>query len=145
MRNLAKTNRNENTLDFFDDFFKPLDHWFDNIEDKQSGFYPPVNIQENEKEYQLDIVAPGLEKEDFKIRTEGDLLTISSEKEEQKEENKKHLRKEYSFHHSFKRSFSISDDIDQEKVEANYHNGVLHLVLPKKEEKIVKPQEITVK
>lgn len=146
MRHLTKSNENRNNLDFFEDFFKPLNYqWFDNVESKNSGFYPPVNIQETEDNFKLEIVAPGMDKADFKIKTEGDILTISAEKkEEKKEDSEKHIRREYSYR-SFKRSFTLDDDIDQENVAASYENGVLQLTLPKKEEKIVKPKEIAVK
>ncbi|HLR36517.1 MAG TPA: Hsp20/alpha crystallin family protein [Chitinophagaceae bacterium] len=146
MRHLTKSNENRNNLDFFEDFFKPLNYqWFDNTESKSSGFYPPVNVQETEDNFKLEIVAPGMDKADFKIKTEGDILTISVEKkEEKKEDSEKHIRREYNYR-SFKRSFTLDDDIDQENVAASYENGVLQLTLPKKEEKIVKPKEIAVK
>jgi len=145
MRTLAKTNPNNPSLGFFDDLFTPVNHWLENFETKTSGFFPPVNIRETEDAFELEVVAPGMEKEDFKIKTEGDLLTISAEKEEEKKgEKDKHILNEYSYR-SFHRSFTLNEDIDQEKVEAKYSDGVLFLTLPKKEEKIVKPKEITVK
>ena len=92
----------------------------------------PVNVKETEKSYQLEVVAPGFEKSDFKVNMEQDLLTISAEKKsEVKDENEKYIRREYSFR-SFKRSFTLDEKIDATNIEASYGNGVLTLNLPKK-------------
>lgn len=102
---------------------------FNNLERKGSI---PVNVKETEKSYQLEVVAPGFEKSDFKVNMEQDLLTISAEKKsEVKDENEKHIRREYSFR-SFKRSFTLDEKIDATNIEASYVNGVLTLNLPKK-------------
>jgi len=82
----------------------------------------------------LSLAAPGMKKEDFKIDVDGNILTISSEKEENKEDkNKKFTRKEYSYS-SFSRSFSLPEEIKQEKINAKYEDGVLKISLPRKEE-----------
>ena len=83
----------------FDDFFKPWNEWFDDRRFfNQVATVPSVNITENKDNYQVALAAPGLKKEDFKIDVEGNMLTISSEKEENKEEkNEKYTRKEYSY------------------------------------------------
>ena len=119
----------------FDDFFKPWNEWFDN-----GGFLgrvmnvPAVNITEQKNEYLVSLAAPGLKKEDFKIDVDGNMLTISSEKEESKEEkDKKFNRKEYSYS-SFSRSFTLPEEINKEKIEAKYEDGVLKIALPRKEE-----------
>lgn len=92
----------------------------------------PVNVKETEKSYQIEVVAPGFEKSDFKVNMEQDLLTISADKRsEVKDENEKHIRREYSFG-SFKRSFTLDEKIDATNIEASYVNGVLTLNLPKK-------------
>src|SRR6476620_2300273 len=97
----------------------------------------PVNIRENEKEYLLDVVAPGLNKEDFKIDLENNLLTIAVEKKEESvNEGEKQVRTEYKFQ-SFKRTFTLDEKINAEGISAQYVNGVLTLNLPKKED--VKP------
>ena len=97
----------------------------------------PVNIRENEKEYLLDVVAPGLNKEDFKIDLENNLLTIAVEKKEESvNEGEKQVRTEYKFQ-SFKRSFTLDEKINAEGISAQYVNGILTLNLPKKED--VKP------
>ena len=92
----------------------------------------PVNVKETEKSYQLEVVAPGFDKSDFKVNMEQDLLTISAEKKsEVKDENEKYIRREYSFR-SFKRSFTLDEKIDATNIEASYVNGVLTLNLSKK-------------
>lgn len=98
----------------------------------RKGFIP-VNVKETENAYQLDVVAPGFEKTDFKINLDQNILTVSVEKSnEVKEENQKQIRNEYSYR-SFKRSFTLDDKIDATNIGATYINGVLTLNLPKKE------------
>lgn len=123
------------TASVFEDFFKPWNEWFEN-----GGFLgrtlnvPAVNITENKEDYKVSLAAPGLKKSDFNINVEGNMLTISSEKEESKEEKEeKHTRKEYNYS-SFSRSFSLPGEVNQDKIDATYEDGVLKLTLPKKEE-----------
>jgi HSP20 family protein len=95
---------------------------------------PAVNISENEEGFNVELAAPGLKKEDFKINLDGNLLSISSEQKmenETKEGN--YSRREFNFS-SFSRSFTLPDDlVDAEKISAKYENGLLHLEIPKKE------------
>ena len=94
----------------------------------------PVNISETEKEYVLELAAPGLNKEDFSVNLENDLLTVSGEKKEEKPvEGQQRLRKEFKAQ-SFKRSFTLDDKVNEEGITAQYINGVLTLTLLKKEE-----------
>jgi HSP20 family protein len=119
----------------FEDLFRPWNGLFDN-----GGFFgrimnmPAVNITEEKDEYKVSLAAPGLKKDDFKIDVDGNMLTISSEKEENKEEkDKTFTRKEYSYS-SFSRSFTLPEEINKEKIEAKYEDGVLKIALPRKEE-----------
>lgn len=113
------------------------DDLFDNI----FGFVPAtkdsvptVNIIEEKENYRLEIAAPGLEKDDFKIDLHNDVLTVSAEKKQENEEkNKKFLRREFSYC-SFKRSFTLPETINEEKIEAMHKNGILTVIIPKKEE-----------
>jgi HSP20 family protein len=117
----------------FEDFFKPWNEWFVNGGQSLLNI-PATNIIENKDGYQVSMAAPGLKKHDFKIDVEGNMLTISSEREDSKEEkDARYTRKEYSYS-SFNRSFTLPEEINQEKIEATYDNGVLKLTLPKKEE-----------
>lgn len=104
----------------------------------------PVNIRETEKEYLLEVVAPGLKKEDFAVNLDKNLLTVSAEtKEETVNEGEKQIRKEFRFQ-GFKRSFTLDEKINADGISAQYVNGILTLNLPKKEE--VKPatKQITI-
>lgn len=116
----------------FDEFFKPWNEWFNGNELFPATInIPAVNVTENEKSYDVSLAAPGMKKEDFHIDIDGNLLTVSSEREQNEEEkNKKFSRKEYSYA-SFSRSFTLPDEVNREKIEANYTDGILHIVLPR--------------
>lgn len=109
-------------------------------EDRSSYNIPAVNVMENNDNFLIDIAAPGLEKKDFHINLENNLLTISSEKEYKSEEEKdgKFVRREFGYS-SFKRSFTLPESIMADKIEANYKDGVLRIYIPKKEEAKQKP------
>jgi HSP20 family protein len=99
---------------------------------------PSVNVKESEKEYEIEMAAPGLERKDFKVEVKDGVLYISSEKEEEnKEEKKNYTRREYSYN-SFSRSFNLPDNCLTDNINAKYDNGILHLTLPKKEMTIAK-------
>ncbi|ERM82200.1 hypothetical protein P872_07275 [Rhodonellum psychrophilum GCM71 = DSM 17998] len=95
---------------------------------------PSANVRETPKEFMVDVSAPGFDKKDFKIEFSEGMLTIHAEKEEKTEETKKdYMHKEFSYS-SIRRTFSLPENIKEDKIEAKYTNGILHLVLPKKEE-----------
>jgi HSP20 family protein len=101
---------------------------------------PSVNIKESSDDFEVEVAAPGLGKNDFRIELNHDLLTISSEKElenETKEDQIFSLR-EFSYQ-SFSRSFTLPNTADSEKIGATYENGILRIVIPKKEEARPKP------
>lgn len=114
--------------------------FFDNMltnSNRQST--PAVNVSETDDQFTLEVAAPGLKKEAFKINVDNDLLTVSAEnKEEKSEKNEKYNRREFSYS-SFQRSFNIPEMIDTEKISANYQDGVITIVLPKREEAKPKP------
>ena len=100
---------------------------------------PAVNILENKDEYRIEVAAPGLDKEDFRINLENNVLTVSSEKEEKKEDtNERVMRKEFNYY-SFNRSFTLPMTVNAEKIKANHKDGILHILIPKKEEAREKP------
>jgi HSP20 family protein len=119
----------------FEDFFKPLNNWFDYSSPVgKMNTVPSVNIVENPTDFKVSLAVPGMAKEDFKIDVEEDMITISAQKEENKEEvDEKFTRREYNFS-SFSRSFTMPENVKQDAIEASYVDGVLQLVLPKKEE-----------
>jgi len=116
-----------------DDLFQNFPSLF--REQKDAPFFKhsvPVNVTEYEGGFKLEVIAPGIAKEDLRIEMEKNLLTISFEKKESAAgEDQKFLRREFNLP-SFKRSFTLSENIDAEKIAAQYVNGVLTLNLPKK-------------
>ena len=111
---------------FDDDFFPVLQ--------QRASSMPAVNIREDEKKYSLELAVPGIDKKDLKIDINEDVLTISSEtKNESAEENDGYKRKEFSYS-SFCRSFYVPENVNKEKIEANYKDGILSVSLPKQEE-----------
>ena len=98
-----------------------------------SEMTPAMNVKENKNDYEIEMAAPGLTKNDFKITIDDGVLTISSEKEEKTEEKEEgYLRKEFSYR-TFTRSMSLPESVDESKdVKAEYHDGVLKLMLHKK-------------
>ncbi len=144
---LKKANGNGRNLSVFDNFFKPFNQWFEDDGLQGSAMnLPAVNITESKDKYAVSLAAPGLKKDDFNIAVDGNMLTISSEKEENKEEShKRFTRKEYSYS-SFSRSFTLPEEIDKNSIEAKYEDGVLNINLPRKEEaKVSKAKHIDVK
>lgn len=113
--------------------------------DIQTG-YPTasVNIHETDDAFHLELNAPGRSKADFSIEVNKGLLTIGYEKKEDPaEKNYKTVRREFTYR-SFKRSFSIDEKINTDGIEARYENGVLKLLLPKKEEVKFTPKQINI-
>jgi HSP20 family protein len=136
------------TPSLFDDFFKPWNEWFDRPAlFERMMTVPAVNVKENLDNYTVSLAVPGLKKEDFKIDMDGNMLTISCEKEENEEEkDEKYTRKEYNYF-SFSRSFTLPEDVKQDAIDARYEDGVLNIKLPRLEEakKITATKTIAVK
>lgn len=131
-------------------FRNNLDRWFDDqfwgFNGLQSRSGVPVNIQEEEKSYEVEVVAPGLQKQDFQLQFNGNALTVSFEHKEengQQDEQNRWLRREYR-KQSFTRTFTIDETVDIEKASARYENGVLHLTLPKKPHAVKTSRTISV-
>jgi HSP20 family protein len=125
--------------DLFDDRFFDAD-WLRKVQE-----VPAVNVMEKEKEFEIQMAAPGLTKKDFNITIENGVLTIFVEKEiENEQKDKNFTRKEYNYT-NFSRSFTLPESVKTEKVDAFYENGILKLVLPKEVEAKVKPKAIEVR
>ena len=120
---------------FFDDFLsKDLFDWTDRNFASLGSNLPSVNLKETDNQLKVELAAPGMKREDFKVEIDNNMLMISSEKEEEKEEkNKKEnfVRKEFNYQ-SFFRSFYLPDSVDENKIEANYKDGILHVAIAKK-------------
>lgn len=106
---------------------------------------PAVNINETNKEFNLEFAAPGFKKEDFKVNVDGNMLCINAEKQKEKtDEDKRYTRREFSYN-SFSRSFTLPENVNAEKIDAKYAHGILKLSVPKlKETKVLPKKEITV-
>ncbi|NBC82543.1 MAG: Hsp20 family protein [Bacteroidetes bacterium] len=132
----------------FDEFFGNTWDNFLTPANRTQTSVPAVNVKEDNDKFHVEVAAPGMNKDDFKVHLENNVLTISSEKEirdEDKDEQGNYTRREFSYT-SFKRSFTLPENqIDVDNIKANYKDGVLSLALPKKEEAKVKPvKEISI-
>jgi HSP20 family protein len=129
---------------FFSDVFESvLNDSF--LGDKLASRVPAVNISETENEFHIELAAPGLKKEDFKINLDKKVLSVSADKKaENVEEGRKFSKREYSYN-AFTRSFTLPEVADAGKIEAEYTDGVLKLIVAKKEEAKIQAREIAVK
>lgn len=112
---------------------------------KDSGWAwtrPLANIEESDTRFQIVLAAPGLQKNDFKMTLDKEVLTVSVDKEKLETGNKKVVM-EFSYH-KFTRRFRISPEVDQQGIQASYENGILTITLPKKEEVIRGPKTINI-
>ncbi len=136
---LAK--RSENYFpSIFDRFFNNdlMDWGLTNFSSTNTSL-PAVNVKETHDDYVIEVAAPGMKKKDFKINYHNNVLTISSERNEESEDkNDNYSRREFSYQ-SFQRSFTVpQNSVDGEKIEASYNDGILSIKLPKREE--IKPR-----
>lgn len=114
------------------------------LTDRLPSRVPAINIAETDADFQIELAAPGLKKEDFKISLEKNVLSISAEKKnENNDEGKKFSKREFSYA-SFTRSFNLPETIDHNKIDAAYTDGVLKLTITKKEEAKIQTREIAV-
>lgn len=136
---LAK--RSENFLpSMFDRIFNnDLMDWGTSNFSSPNTTLPAVNVKETDDDYILEVAAPGMTKKDFKVNLQNNVLTISSEKQEEKDEtDDNYTRKEFSYQ-AFQRSFTVpGSDVESDKISATYSDGILSVKLPKREE--VKPK-----
>lgn len=141
IRNSRRNNENSSWLpSIFDDFFGDE---FMGVPVSRQFATPAVNIIENDKQYDIQIAAPGMTKDDFKISiNDNNELVINLEKkqkEEKKDDDKRTwLRREFSYA-SYSQSFVLPEDVKEDSINAKMENGVLNIVLPKKEEAEQKP------
>jgi len=138
--NLVK--RNVFSLPQLSNFFD--DDWF-NIKPFKQDWPAAINVAENEKNYEIEVVAPGLKKEDFNVSIENGVLTISGEtKTEKEEKDKNYIRKEYSAS-SFSHSFTVPGNTDEDSVNANYNDGILKMTIDKTKVENTTKKEIAIK
>ena len=124
------TKSNEKKNSHIGSFTNPLNNVKNNNYTGVDIKIPAVNIEKNEKEYFVSLVAPGLKKEDFKIGVDHNTMSISCEKKENNEPNeKKYIQKEYNYA-AFKRTFALPQDVNKNKIDAKYEDGILNILLP---------------
>ena len=131
-----------------EDFFNR--EWADSSLANQSfaATLPAVNVREDNDQFTIDVAAPGMRREDFRVELDNNVLTISSHQEDKREEQndaRNYTRREFSYQ-SFQRSFSLPENkVEGDKIAARYVDGILQITVPKKEEAKVRPvKQITI-
>ena len=137
--NLITTNLNRWKPTLLDELFD--DRWFNF--DTFNQTFPAVNTIEKDNQYLLEIAVPGMDKKDFEIEIQNDLISISSISKQEKEvkDNLNYNRQEFNYN-SFHRTFSLPKEVDQSKIQAIYSNGILTITLPKLKEVISKSKKL---
>ncbi|WP_282121801.1 Hsp20/alpha crystallin family protein [Algibacter mikhailovii] len=139
---LANSNSNQN--------FPTLSNWLDDIFNRDlpsvftSNFntgitLPKVNIKESADDFTVEMAVPGLKKSDFQIDIDNQVLSISTETKEENELKEEHYTRREFGYSSFKRTFTLPESVNDEKINASYNEGILSILLPKKEEAKQKP------
>ncbi len=139
---MTKWNNGQSMTNLFDDFFsRDLWNWGLANNSSTNTTIPAVNIKETAEGFVVEMAAPGMRKEDFRVELDGNNLTIGSEMRQENEmkEGERYTRREFSYQ-SFQRSFTLPKNVvDVDQINARYENGVLHLLIPKREEAKQKP------
>lgn len=142
MRTLARQNGNllSSLPSLLEDFLG--NDWADSTLGNRTygATLPAVNVRETNDDFVLEVAAPGMKREDFKVELDNNVLTISSQREEkQDQQNEDYTRKEFSYQY-FQRNFSLPENkVEGDKISARYVDGILHITVPKREEAKVKP------
>ena len=141
MKTLVRTNRMFPEMpSIFDEFLRGslMEEGKGNLNNR--GTLPAINTFENKDSYELEVAAPGMKKDDFKIELDNNTLTISSEKNENHEEKENdYSRREFRYQ-SFTRSFQLPENkVENSKIAARYTDGILYVSIPKREEAKVQP------
>ncbi|KEQ31357.1 heat-shock protein [Pedobacter antarcticus 4BY] len=126
--------------DVFDSIFN--DTFFS---DRMMSRVPATNISESKDHYHLELAAPGLKKEDFKLSLERDVLSVSVEQSLQNDSQERNFNKREFSYNSFVRSFKLPESAEENGIEASYENGVLAINIPKREEAKVQSRQIEIK
>ncbi|HEY4198135.1 MAG TPA: Hsp20/alpha crystallin family protein [Mucilaginibacter sp.] len=139
MSQLVKFNSTPSLLSVFENFWG---NDLVNYDMLSKAKLPAVNVKDKDKEYEIEVAAPGFKKEDFSISVENRILTISAEENEEKEvKEDKYTRREF-LSSSFTRSFSLPENIDESQIRGHYVDGVLCVTIPKVQEKVLEKKKI---
>ena len=126
---------------WIENFFSETDDFFKDFNWDRSADVPAVNVRDEEKQYLIELAAPGMKKEDFIVKLESNILVISAKKEMLTEEKKDaYMRKEFNFR-NFTRSFWMPESVDANAIKAIYEDGVLKLWLPKIPASVMSPSK----
>jgi HSP20 family protein len=143
MNTLMRSTRMPSLRSMMEDFWN-TENVFGRAMNGDKGDLPAVNIKETEKNFDIEVAAPGFQKQDFKVDIDNGLLTISAENKNEKEESKENFtRKEFSYS-SFTRSFTLPENVRQEDIKAKYDNGLLRLTLQKTEQPQIQKKMISI-
>jgi len=129
---------------FNEPFLKNWLNWNHDSEISESSTLPGVNIHETADSYEMEVAAPGMNKNDFKVELQDNRLVISAERktENEKKQSGNYLRREFSYH-SFVRSFTLAEkQVEREKISARYTDGILHITVPKTQEAKTKASRV---
>ncbi len=137
MKTLALTNRNGSPV-FFNDLLEGFSPIFNRIFDEdvkaiKAVSKPAVNVKETEQAFVLEVAAPGLQKTDFQIKVEKDVLSIANEVKNESETKTDHYKRKEFNYQAFKRSFTLPENVNVESITAEYKDGILHVTLAKNE------------
>lgn len=146
MNTLMKRNGYSPSTNLFEDFpSRGLVDWLDAAgfgRTTESSTLPSVNIAETGNDFRVEMAVPGMQKENFKVELDNNTLTIQAEasgnSEEAAREYVYYARREFSYR-DFKRSFYLPNTVENDKIEAKYQDGILRLIIPKREEAKQKP------
>jgi HSP20 family protein len=149
MRTLVRSNGNlfPSLPSLLEDFFSR--DWADSRSGNRSydSTLPAVNVRETNDSFDIEVAAPGMKRDDFKVELDNNVLTISSQREEKQDQqqDENYTRREFSYQY-FQRSFTLPENkVEGEKIAARYVDGILHITVPKKEGAKVKPvKQITI-
>lgn len=137
---LVKYNRTPSLFKLFFDDPGIKDIFLDNgFEEKMNFKNPLANIKENENEFALELVIPGMAKEYFSLALDNDILKITAESKKSKDEEGDTYHLQEFTSKSYERSFTLPKTVNKDKIEAKYADGILHVILPKDEEAKAKP------
>lgn len=144
---LIKSNGHKPTRTLLSDFFDTdrffNDRFFRDLTLNQD-FVPAVNVLENEKEYSIELSAPGFKKEEIKVSLDNGILHITAESRNEKEEKDKNYTRQEFRYDAFSRSFNLPENASDDKIDAKYEDGILKLTLAKKVLSAPKRKEIAV-
>ena len=133
-RNGARGYYPSNTGGLLERFFN--DSLYDNTQ--VQNFIPEVDVLESEKTYELHLAVPGFKKDDFNLAVDDKLLTVSGERKFEDNKSNKTFNSVQTRYGSFERTFTLPENIDATKIEAHYNNGILEVIVPKDETKVLK-------